>query len=261
MNALFDWPSATEFGRVIPKSRIFANTRVSKSLRQRFAQEVDKIIWSHKLAPETTNLAKSRTAPEIQVIGITLRTEALHQDILRAVDRGIPFPLIFELSRGNQIKVVAAHKRPSGTVNAKWLISAYFESEWLDEHTERVPLPVALDMGVLYERLLTPLVDEQLASLMDATLPGLTHGVRDTPQPAYTSTGQTKTGPLVERIASAEAVRAKVRDINRTKARLRREKQFNRRVEINTTLRTALQELQQMTTNVSDTAMIDRVRA
>ncbi len=257
MNALFDWPSATEFGRVIPKSKIFANSRVCKSLRQRFAQEVDKIIWSHKLAPETTNLAKSRGVPEIQVIGITLRTEALHLDIFRAVDRAIPFPLIFELSRGNQIKVVAAHKRPSGKVNAKWLVSAYFESKWLDEHTERVPLPVALDMGVLYERLLSPLVEDQLASLTEAVLPGLVHGVRDKPQTAYTSPRQVETGPLMDRIASAEAVRAKVRDINRTKARLRREKQFNRRVEINTTLRVALQDLQKMTTSSSNAAKID----
>lgn len=257
MTVLFDWPRATEFGHVIPKSRIFANARVSKSLRKRFAQEVNKIIWSHKLAPVTTNLATSRNAPEIQIIGITLRTGVLHQDILRAVDRAIPFPLIFELRRGDQIKVVAAHKRPSGKANAKWPISAYFESEWLDEHTERVPLPVALDMGGLYERLLTPLVDDQLASLTEAILPSLVQCARDTPQTVYTSARPANTSPLVDRIASAEAVRAKMRDINRTKARLKREKQFNKRVEINTTLRAALQELQQLTANSPDAAMMD----
>ena len=255
MKALFDWPSATEFGRAIPKSRIFENARVSRSLRKRFAQEVDKIVWSHKLAPETTNLATNRNAPEIQIIGITLRTEALHHDILRAVDRAIPFPLIFELSRRDKLKVVAAHKHPRDSVNTKWLISAYFESEWLDEHTERVPLPVALNMGALYERLITPLVEDQLACLTETAQSNLVHSVRDTPQETYSSSKQAKTTLLTDYISSAEAVRAKVRDINRTKARLRREKQFNKRVEINTTLRTALQELQQMTAKGSDAAI------
>ena len=254
MTALFDWPSATEFGRVIPKSRIFENARVSKSLRKRFAQEVDKIVWSHKLAPETTNLVTSRNAPEIQIINIKLRVEVLHHDVLRAVDRAVPFPLIFEMSRGDKLKVVAAHKRPSGTVNTKWLISTYFESEWLDKHTPRVPLPVALDMGALYERLITPLIEGQLANLMETILPDLPQSVRDTPQKPYTADKQVFATPLANRIASAEAIRAKVRDMHRTKARLGREKQFNRRVEINATLRSALQELQQMITSNPGTA-------
>ena len=53
--------------------------------------------------------------------------------------------------------------------------------------------------------------------------------------------------PAVEdiqtRVARMEAIRAKTREVDRIKARLAREKQFNKRVAINAELRAARQEL------------------
>lgn len=249
---LFDWPDAAEFGRVIPKSRIVEHAGAGAAVRKQFTREVDKIIWSHKLAPETVNLRASRSAPEIQIIRIALRVGDLQLNLLQAIDRAIPFPLFFEVTHEKRIRLVAAHKRPSEAGRARWVIGEYFESEWLDECTPRSPLPMALDMGSLYERLLTPLVEIQLAELMASTLPERAQGVRDTPQLAYTAAGETNVAPLVDRMASVGAIRTKVREIKRFNARLGRERQFNRRVEINTKLRTAIQELRQMTMDSPD---------
>ncbi len=50
------------------------------------------------------------------------------------------------------------------------------------------------------------------------------------------------------RVARVEAVRAKTREVDRIKARLGREKQFNKRVAINAELRVARQELERLAT-------------
>jgi hypothetical protein len=44
-----------------------------------------------------------------------------------------------------------------------------------------------------------------------------------------------------------EAIRAKTREVDRIKARLAREKQFNKRIAINAELRVAKQELDRLT--------------
>ena len=91
----------------------------------------------------------------------------------------------------------------------------YFESAWLPIKTPRAPLPVVLDLEALYEQLLEPL------------MPYARQGER-----------------LLRRVERMSMIRVKERDIERCEARLRKEKQFNRNVEINaelTKLKRALQ--------------------
>jgi hypothetical protein len=215
----FDYPKAAAFGRVVPKSRIYEHAGVGTALRDLFVAQVDQIVWKYKLAPETTNLAATKAVSEIQVFGISLRTGKLDEEVLRAIDRAIPFPLIFELSWSGKRKAVAAFKRPSDADSTKWVVSGYFVTGWASDDAPRRPLPVALNLGGLYDALITALMPKAVAEA-----------------------GQT--GEDVQtRVARMEAIRVKTREVDRIKARLAREKQFNKRVAINTELRAARQEL------------------
>jgi hypothetical protein len=215
VTAFFAYPKATAFGRVVPKSKIYEHAGAGSTLKDTFVAEVDQVIWSHKLAPETLNLAATASVTEIQVFEIRLRTEDCDVDVLRALDRAIPFPLIFELVNGGRRKVVAAYKRPSESDRAKWVVSDYFHSAWEAETGDRVPLPVALDMGGLYDQLLSALMPPSAVDGEDVRA----------------------------RIAWAETIQAKEREIARIKVRLDREKQFSRRVAINAELREAMRSL------------------
>lgn len=62
---LYDWPRAAAFGRVIPKNRIYDHAGANAALKDLFVREVDQIHWSHKLAPETINLAATKQVAEI----------------------------------------------------------------------------------------------------------------------------------------------------------------------------------------------------
>ncbi len=236
---LYDWPRAAAFGRVIPKNKIYEHAGANTVLKDLFVREVDQIVWSHKLAPETVNLAATKQVIEIQVFRVTARTGALDQDVLRAIDKAIPFPLIFEVVHGNHIKLMATYKRPSGADSARWVVGDYFESDWLSQEAPRAPLPVALDMGTLYERLLEPLVAGQTARFAP--------GMAEAPQAAFIADSSEEAVSLAERIAQAEAIQRQAREVERIKARLSREKQFNKRVTINAELRAAKQELERLT--------------
>lgn len=218
MTACFDYPAAARFGRVVPKSKIYDAARVTARVRQLFVDQVGQIVWQFKLAPETINLNGSAAVPEIQIFCVDLRTDGIDHEILHAIDKAVAFPVLFELTKSRKRKMIAAYKRPSEADSTKWVISEYFESGWEPVDNPRKPLPRVLDLGALYDRILSELI------------------------PTKRQEGET----LPERVARVEAIRAKKREIARIKARLAREKQFNKKVAINAELRVATKELKRL---------------
>ncbi len=215
---------------MVPKNRIYEHAGASTALKDLFVTQVDQIVWKFKLAPETINLAATRAVSEIQVFGIGLRIGKLDEEVLRAIDRAIPFPLIFELTWSGKRKAVAAFKRPSEADAAKWVVSEYFATDWAPEDAPRRPLPVALNLGALYDSLLTAMM----------------------PMPA------TNREDIQARVARMETIRTKSREVERIRARLAREKQFNKRVAINSELRKAKQELERLTAGDPVGAVTDK---
>jgi hypothetical protein len=199
---LYQYPPQTALKRVIPKTRLYDGVAASTALRDRFVREVDQITWAHKLAPETLNLPATAAVPEIQVFRVTLKGCALHDDILRAIDRAIPFPLMFELVAGDRIQPAAAYKRPSEAERGKWVLSDPLRGEWTTRDAPRAPLPVAVNMGALYDRMLSALMPV-------APVPG---------------------EDVETRLARLAAIRAKEREIAQLQSKLKRESQFNIKV-------------------------------
>lgn len=220
---LFAYPQAAKFGRVIPKNKIYEHADARAALKERFVAEVDQITWAYKLAPETVNLGGSDAVPEIQVFVVKQRGDTLSEDVLRAMDRAIPFPILFELVSGAKRRTVAAFKRPNEGGKSKWVVSDYFWADWQEEGAERASLPVALDLPGLYDKILTALMPVSPQQEED----------------------------IQARVDRVEAIRTKEKEVARIKMRLAKEKQFNRRVEINKTLRTAQQELAVMQSNAA----------
>jgi len=222
MSALFAYPKQAEFGRVLPKNKIYDHSGANTRLKNLFVVQVEQIVWRYKLAPETINLAAKPGVPEIQVFAIRLKTPELHRDVLRCIDGAVQFPIIFEITQGQgpdaRTQVVAAYKRPSETDAASWVYSDYFESGWMPATSERAPLPLALDLGGLYEQLLQKLMP--LAARTHETLSDL--------------------------VSRTEQVAAKAREVAKAEVRLAKEKQFNRRVQINSNLRQLKAELEQL---------------
>lgn len=158
MTAFFEYPKTAWVGRVLPKAKIYEHSKARSKLKQLFIDQVDQISWQYKLAPETINLSATESVSEIQIFRINARSPYLNDLILRAIDTAIEFPIIFELSYGNQQKVVATCKQRSRTGNIKLLSNSYFKTDWEEEGHKRRPLPVSSDLGSLYGNLLQAII-------------------------------------------------------------------------------------------------------
>jgi len=215
MSSSFILPPSSLVNRVLPKSKIYEHGKPSRAVRDCFVAQIDKIVWQYKLAPETINLPSRPNVPEIEVFSIEAKTADISEDVLRCIDKAIPLPIFYNLSFEGRIKTVAAYKRPSEADATMWVVDAYFESPWLPANAKRSVLPVALDMAGLYEQM--------LRSLM--------------PFPARP--GET----LKEHVERLTQLRVKENESIKLEKRLHREKQFNRKVEINAELRTLKSEI------------------
>ncbi len=212
---LYAWPPRTAFGRAIPKSRIYGAAQVPRAMQAKFVDRVDRMEWTHVLRADRLNLRPSAEVEEIAVIAIDLHTPDVEPAVLAAIEKAIPRPLILELKHAGRMRMAMAWKRPSQAEAGKWVTATHAFTAWQPGDTPRQTLPIALDMATLYARLLEPLLPPR----------------------------QIDDEPIAARVARAEEATQIEREVMRLENALARERQFNRKVEINAALRTAKTKL------------------
>ncbi|MBL4852090.1 MAG: DUF4391 domain-containing protein [Gammaproteobacteria bacterium] len=219
MSAIFDYPKQSEFGRIVAKNKIYDRVKPSRKIQDAFVSQIGKIIWKYKLAPKTTNLSETTRVKEIEVFEVALKTEILDVSVLRCIDKAIAHPIIFHLTYADKVKVIATYKRPSEADTSKWVIGdEYFETDWMPEDSERQKLPVVLNLSRLYEHILRELIPLQ----------------------------SQKNESLENHIERMEQVMTKDKEHKKLEALMNKEKQFNRKVEMNAELRALNSELEQL---------------
>ena len=215
---MFTYPKQAEFNRPVPKTKIYAHAKPSKRVKELFVAQVGEILWKYKLSPETINLPPRKGINEIQVFEIALRAPQLDPAVLQAIDKAIPFPLVFQLTYEGQVRFAASYKRPSEADASKWVIEASFLTEPQPAAAERPPLPVALDLAGLYEQIVR-------------------RHIPLSPRPGES---------IADHVARYNALTAKQRAQRQLEARLAQEKQFNRKVELNAKVRALSEELESL---------------
>ena len=219
---LFDYPTKARFGRKIPKSKLYENASANTKLKDKFVNQIEKIVWQYKLAPNTLNLDATNKVPEIQVFDIFLKTKEVDQTLLEVIDKAIPLPIIFQIHKGNKVKIKAAYKRPSESANNKWVIESYFESEWLDKDVAKQPMPQVLDLGKLYEQILKSLMPVEITS---------------------SKTTQT----IDEQVGIINQINSLQKVLDKLNSKYKKEKQRNRQFEINKQIKLKQKELNHLT--------------
>ena len=217
-DVLYRWPTASEFGSRVPKEKFYEHGIVSAAVREKFVSEIQRITWVNKLAESTINLTGSTTVPEIQVFQVDTKAGDVSDQVLSVIDKAIPFPIIFEITRATdrkpQVRMVATHKLlGSGTPK----LSSYYSTSWLPAGIERQPLPTAISLTTLYAAILDPL------------------------SPVTARPGE-EMSEVADRLAT---VRKLEREIIALERKIRTEPQLNRKIELRRSIKTRQQELEQ----------------
>jgi hypothetical protein len=216
MTVVYEFPEKAYYGKVMPKNKIYAYSNPRTRITELFVREVDKITWEYKLSPQTLNVPASGFVKEIQIIAIDLKTTGLNHDVLKTIDKVIPSPLLFVIRGNKKFRYTAAYKRQNEADRSKWVISEYFTSDWIKQTHDKQPLPLVLNLKVLYEMLIKNLIPLK---------------------PAHKESMEVF-------IARVERISIKQREADKLQVRIRKEKQYNRKVELHTQMESLKSEIE-----------------
>ncbi len=219
---MLGFPKETEFNRVIPKNKFYEKAEVSPTLKASFIDDVEKIIWTNKLSPSNLNIGAGSDIEEIEVFHILLKNKNFNQKILDAIDKAIPYYILFVLEYNGKQQVWLGYKEKntSSRGNNKATIVKYFKSEWEKD----ISLPIKGNkLDSVYENFLSELSSD--LSNIDPSL------------------------PLEEKIQQIEEQDNITKKIEQLTIKLNREKQFNRQIEINKEIKTLNKQLDELKKN------------
>ena len=208
---LYQFPQQAKVDRIIPKNKFYEQGKANGKIEQLFVNQVESIRWAYKLAASTIHLEDQDDLKEIQIFRVKSRVENLDISILSFIDKLILTPIIFEVVYQDKVKVIATYKRLNQADKTKAVIGQYYTSDWL-ELNDRIELPLYLKLADLYEHFI-----EQLLPL---AVSGEQHQDRESIS-------------LEIKLQKAQQLEGLLKQFDQLKAKLRNEKQFNRRVELN----------------------------
>ena len=143
-------PKSTEFNKRIPKQKFYENLSVTPAMKTAFTEQIKSIYWRNKLATTTLNLAPSELVTELEVFEIRLTSPELDENILRLIDREIPYHILFLLEYDGKYQAVIGYKEVVSSGRAAFKVERYYRTDWLTE--EELPLHLeGLTMDAVYE--------------------------------------------------------------------------------------------------------------
>lgn len=202
---MLELPKSTEFNRVIRKQTLYNNMKPSSALKRLFIDQVHTIYWRNKIAVTTANLQPGKEVEEVEVFEIQLKQAGLDENILKTLDKIIPYHILYILSHESQEQAWIGYKETGTTGTPK--TSRYFHTGWMPAGT----LPLSLE-GLTLDDVYVNFV-HQIAG--DALV---------------------KADTLRDSIQRTEQERKLKRKIELLEAKIRRERQFNVQVKLNTEL-------------------------
>lgn len=158
---LFNFPPGTTLGRRIPKQKFYEHLDIPSDVKRAFVEQIRTIYWRNKLAPSTINLVAGGTVAEIEVFEVKLTGPSLDERVLRQIDRGIAYHILFLLEYDGQYKAAIGYKEATNSASSAFKVDRYYYSEWMP--LEQLPLRIeGLDLDAAYEGLIRQIAGDGL---------------------------------------------------------------------------------------------------
>ena len=211
-------PKTTEFNKRIPKQKFYENMDITPVLKKVFVEQVKTIYWKNKIAASTVNIAAGTEVTELEVFEIRLNSPALEDGLLRQIDKEIPYHILFLLEYQGKYQAWIGYKEADLSGNKAFKVNGYYHTEWLAE--EELPLRLeGLDLDAVYENYVRQIAGDQLKA-------------------------ESASESLRESVERDEKKRQLQKKIAALQAKIRKEKQLNKQMQMNTELKKLKKELE-----------------
>ncbi|MHB9129723.1 MAG: DUF4391 domain-containing protein [Armatimonadota bacterium] len=240
-------PPESRVDQRVPKKLLVEQGAPTAADKRQIQDSIEELLWIAALKPTNIGVPAYRDDVreylEIAVISVTLRAATKATRLIELIHRAIPYPVLLISFQGNSISISLAHKRYSEGQNGKVVVEELYKATLF--HTDS-PQPeeaeflgnIALstmptrDLYALYQGWC-----DRIAALEAARITG-----------AYTPPSSPERA--VELREGLEAHAQLQRELVILRAQATREKQLNRRVELNLQIKRLEAELAAVTNTI-----------
>lgn len=213
---MFGFPASTEFGKRIPKQKFYENLDISPALRRVFVNQIRLMYWRNKLAASTLNIVAGEAVTEIEVFEVRLNNPQLDEAVLKQIDKEIPYHILFILTFGGKAQAWIGYKEAAASGSNAFKVSRYYHTDWMPEDELHLCID-GLTMDAVYESLVRQIAGDKL---------------------------QTDSSESLKESVERDEKRTQLeKQITALESKMRREKQLNRRIEMNAELKRLRKEL------------------
>jgi NADH:ubiquinone oxidoreductase subunit D len=204
-------PADAKVNKIIPKNTFYAKFSISNKLKNEFIEKIKKIIWLYKISEKTLNIEKTEQVEEIQVFEIELKSKEIPKNVLKLIDKTIPYPILFIFKFKEQIAYGISLKHGG-------VLENYYFSSW----NEKIEFDfIATNLEKVYQKIIKKFIKN-----LDTT--------------------NKKFSEIIEKNAIIEKTE---KEIGILRKKMKNEKQFNKQILLNKELKTKQEKLKNLKNN------------
>jgi hypothetical protein len=201
-------PKKALVNKFIAKTKFYDKATLGKKLKEEFIDKIQKITWKYKLAEDTIGIEKTDSVIEIQVFQIELKEQVIPKNVLKLIDKFIPYPILYQFIYKNNFAYGINLKNSD-------IGHDYYFSDW------NIAIKFdfnAINLEKLYQKLIQAFIDDDIK----------------------------QQGDFETVITTDQQIKRLESEIQALGSKVKREKQFNRQLELNK----ILQEKQKQMDNI-----------
>lgn len=216
---MFNLPKTTVVNKVIPKTKFYEKTGANSKLKQLFVDDIDQIVWKYKLSKDTINLKEGKKVKEIEIFEINLKHKNLSKEILKTIDKFIPYYILYVLRFEDEFKFVIAYKDNNKNNENLMIVDSYYESDWINDDNYKVELSLTNSLDYVYNDLIKLFISREVYD-------------------------DKKDIEII--IKNEKDIQVLEKEIGSLEKNLKREKQFNKKLDIKRVLRKRKRQLEKL---------------
>ncbi|HPM02891.1 MAG TPA: DUF4391 domain-containing protein [Candidatus Cloacimonadota bacterium] len=195
MNDNLKLPKEAFVNKFIPKNKFYEKLNLATKLQKEFIDKIQKITWKYKLAESTIGISKTDKVVEIQIFEIELKEQSIPKNVLKVIDKAIPYQILYRFVYNGRVAYAITLKENVSP-------EQYYFSDW-DE-----PLNFdfsGIDLEKVYQKLIKAFLRESLQVQ----------------------------GDFHDLISKERQLNTLEKEIKILESKIKKEKQFNKKVDIN----------------------------
>ncbi|WP_213349707.1 DUF4391 domain-containing protein [Candidatus Vampirococcus lugosii] len=194
---ILELPKNCLVDKFVSKTKFTSQVLVNTKLKDEFTREIKRITWKYKLAETTLMIQATQKVKEIQIFEIELKNKEIPKNVLKLIDKLIPYYILYYFKYENNFAF--------GITLKDNVSKDYYFSDWNEELKFNFH---AINLKIVLENII-----KQFIKRVD-----------------------TDNNNFQDIIEKDKQITILTKEIQALKNKIKQEKQFNKKVELNKTL-------------------------